>query len=174
MVNYREPLEAANDLGKIEKSNYLAHSIRKIERLILKEQQKHYHIITYVTKTDTQKSKITFYDKCCEIRLPTECENIDDKQIRLTLAHELGHLIFNIKKLTNPEILENTFSSNEEEMFAWEFAYNLILAKSDEHRINNNHRKFIYDKKDLKQILSAMIKKKKPEIHKEIVSKLDL
>jgi hypothetical protein len=177
MVKYKElagkaPIEAAKIVGNVEKSNYLAHAIRKIEQAI-SSLGKHYRVVT-ITSMTSKKSRIHFYDQCCEIWLPAECEDMDDKRIRLTLAHELGHLIFNIGSLKNPEILKNIEASNDEELFAWEFAFYLIRKKSDEHKNNLRHSKFIYDDEDLKGMLSGLVRNKKPEIYDEIAQSLRL
>jgi Zn-dependent peptidase ImmA (M78 family) len=173
-LNKKSPKQAAEIVGNVEKYNYLAHSIREIEFAILKLKSKNYHIITYATTMDTKKSKIAFYDKCCIIRLPYEHDDMSDQKIRLLLAHELGHLVFNFEDLTNPEKLVNTATSNEEELFAWEFAFHLINMKSEEHKNNIARHKFIYDNRDLKKMLSAIVKDKKPEIHEDIAQSLNI
>jgi len=168
------PEEDAKRIGMIEKSNYLAHSIRKIEQEIRKKLNKHYRIITHVPLV-AKKASIHFFDQCCEIHLPSECEEMKDEQIRLILAHELGHLIFNIKDLKNPEILDNKEATNEEEQYAWAFAYHLIRIKSDEHRSNFRQKNFIYEYSDLKDKFSALVKKKaKPEVYQSLVQSLKL
>jgi len=173
-LNKKTPKEAAKIVGEVEKYNYLAHSIREIEFAILKLKNKHYHIITFATTMDSKKSKITFHDNCCIIRLPYERDDMPDQKIRLLLAHELGHLVFNFEDLTNPEKLVNTVTSNKEELFAWEFAFHLIHMKSEEHKNNKDLGKFIYYESDLKSMLSAMVKDKKPEIYDDIVKSLNL
>ena len=166
--------EAAEIVGKVEKYNYLAHSIREIEFAILKLKGKNYHVLTYATTTDIKKSQITFYDNGCVIRLPSESEEISDQKIRLVLAHELGHLVFNFENLTNPEKLANSVATKEEELFAWEFAFHLVNMKSEAHRNDIERRKFIYDDRDLKKMLSAIVLEKKPEIHSELVKSLNI
>jgi len=170
----RSPKEEASGIGKVEKSSYFAHSIRKIEQIIREKLNKHYRIITHVSKSAT-KASIRYFDQCCEIHLPAECEEMDDEKIRLILAHELGHLIYSIERLKNPEILDNMPTSNEEEQYAWEFAFYLVKTKSDEHRSNIRQNKFIYDDYDLKKMLSAIVKEKaKPEVYDSIVKSLGL
>ena len=46
--------------------------------------------------------------------------------------------------------------------------------KSEEHKNDIARRKFIYDDRDLKKMLSAIVMDKKPEIHSEIVKSLDI
>jgi len=173
-LNKKTTKQAAQIVGEVEKYNYLAHSIREIEFAILNLKGKNYHVITYATTMDTKKSKITFHDNCCVIRLPCESDSMSDQKIRLVLAHELGHLVFNFEDLTNPEKLANTNATNKEELFAWEFAFYLINMKSEEHKNDIARRKFIYDDRDLKKMLSAIVLDKKPEIHSDIVKSLDI
>ncbi len=168
----KSPKEEANGIGKIEKSSYFAHSIRKIEQMIREKLNKHYRIITHVSKSAT-KASIRYFDQCCEIHLPAECEEMDDEKIRLTLAHELGHLVYSIGRLKNPEILDNMPTSNDEEQYAWEFAFYLVKTKSDEHRSNIRQNKFIYEDYKLKGMLSAILKEKaKPEVYDSIAKSL--
>ena len=173
-LNNKSPEEAAKVVGEVEKSNYLAHSIREIQQAILRNKGENYHIISRIVGAGSSTSKVFFFNKGCEIFLPHECEEMDDKKIRLILAHELGHIVFNIENLMNPEILENTEASNEEEFYAWKFAFNLIKMKSDEHRSNSRQSKFIYHDDDLKSQLSALVKSKKPEIYNDVVKSLNL
>jgi len=158
----QSPKTAADIVGEVEKQNYFAHSIREIELAILLNQGKHYHITTYSTKTGIKKARITFHDNCCDIRLPAEHEEMDDKRIRLILAHELGHLVYNIKDLSNPEILENRPKFDGQEKFAWEFAYHLVKKKSDEYKeiIGNQMRKYSYSDNEIKRTLFALVKEK--------------
>ena len=170
-LSAKNPKEAAGIVGVVEKRNYLAHTIRDIELAILQAYGKHYHIITY-TSQNSKKSKITFFDRACEIRLTCECEEIDERKIRLILAHELGHFVHNIDKLKNPEILENTVRSDEEEIYAWKFAYHLIDKKSAEHKDDMRRGKFVYSHGELKQSLTSILKDRKPEICDAVINSL--
>jgi len=171
-IHKKTPKEAAEIVGKVEKNNYFAHSIREIEMSILKYQSKHYHIITYHTETGSQKSKIKFYDERCEIRLPAECDEMDDKKVRLVLAHELGHLVYNINKLGNSEMLKNATKTDGEELYAWVFAYHLVKIKSDEHKNNNNLKKFIYNRADLKDFFLAIVKERNATVYDAVKENL--
>jgi len=155
----KSPQEAAEIVGTVEKCNYLAHSIRQMELHILRKQSKHYHIITQ-SSIQSKISRTYFHDMCCVIFLPAECEEMDDKKIRFILAHELGHLVYNIEKLTNPEILDSAKSSSDEEVYAWEFAFHLVKKKSDEYKENVVKNKFVYGVKELKATLSILLKDK--------------
>jgi len=167
-LSTKSPKEAADIVGEVEKRNYLAHTIRDIELAILRNQNKHYHIIT-CTAANTRKSKILFFDHCCEIWLTCECDEIDERNIRLILAHELGHLVYNIDKLKNPEFLENVKPSDEEEIYAWQFAYHLIDKKSVEHKNNIQQKKFIYHHGELMQSIKSILEKQKQEIYDAVI-----
>ena len=170
-LSTKSPKEAAEIVGVVEKRNYLAHTIRDIELAIMQAYSKHYHIITY-TSLNSKKSKIIFFDRGCEIWLSCECEEMDERRIRLILAHELGHLVYNIDKLKNPEILEDTVRSDKEEIYAWVFAYHLINKKSVEHKDDIQRKKFIYGRGELKQSLTSILKDRKPEIYEGVMRSL--
>lgn len=165
-LNKIPPEEAARIVSKVHKSNYLAHTIREIEMAILRSLGKNYSIVTYASVAVTTTAKIRFCDRACMIRLPSECEDMDDKRIRLILAHELGHLIFNLDCLKNLEVLENTKPTETEELSAWVFAYNLVLCKSNEHRDSIRHSKqiFTYEGDELKRALISVVRAQNPAI----------
>jgi hypothetical protein len=166
-LNRKTPTEVVGIIGNVEKYNYLAHTIREIQLAILKTAGINYHITTYVSANST-KAKITFYDRCCEIRLPCDCEEMDDIKIRQILAHELGHLVYNIDKLKEPEIFENLERTDNEELFVWEFAFHLIKKKSDDHRNNKEISKHIFTRDELKRSIITLVRKKKPAILDEL------
>jgi len=167
----KSPKDAAKIVGVVDKRNYLAHSIRDIELAILRTQNKHYQIITY--KSDINDfSEIYFYDNCCEIRLTNTCDQIDERILRLILAHELGHLVNNIDKLKTVATLRKIKYSNEEEISAWEFAYHLIYEKSEEYKNSIKRKQFIYTDKELKKILTSILEKNKPEILEAVKKKI--
>jgi len=173
-ISTKSPKEAAEIVGVVEKRNYLAHTIRDIEYAILQKHNKHYHVVTY-TSLNSKKSKIIFYDRGCEIRLTRECEEMDERKIRLILAHELGHLVYNIDKLKNPEIFEGTVRSVKEEVYAWVFAYHLIDKKSAEHKGDMGRGKFVYKHGELKDSLTSILKNLKdrePEIYDGVIRAL--
>jgi Zn-dependent peptidase ImmA (M78 family) len=116
---------------------------------------------------------IVFYDRCCEIRLPCDCEEMDDIKIRQILAHELGHLIYNMDNLKTPEVLEQAGRTDAEELFAWEFAFYLIKKKSDEHRSNREIGRHIFTLDELKQSIISLVRKKKPEILDELTKSIN-
>jgi hypothetical protein len=170
-LSRKSPKEAASIVGEVDRRNYLAHTIRDIELAILRTQGKHYHIIT-CTSANSRKSKIIFFDQGCEIWLTCEHKEIDERMIRLILAHELGHLVFNIDKLENPEILENVVPSVEQEMYAWEFAYYLIDKKSVQHEGDMQRGKFVYRHGELKESIASILRSRNPEICDAVIRSL--
>ena len=170
-LNKKSPKEAADLIGRVEKPNYLAHTIRDIELAILRTQGKHYHIITYTSMT-SKKSNIIFFDRSCEIRLSSNSEEMDERVVRLILAHELGHLVYNIDKLNNLEILENKTPTDEQEIYAWEFAYHLINRKSIELETDVQRKKFIYRSGELKSSLAGILRNRKPEVCEGVLKAL--
>jgi len=176
-INKKTPHEAAKIVGDIERLNYLAHSIREIEHAILRTQRKHYHIISRATAAKGIISEIIFYDCCCEICIPSGLDGLDNKRFRLALSHELGHLIFNIDRLKDPELLENNEPSDDEEIFAWEFAYHLVYRKSEHHKNSIEHKEFVYESAELKRTLSKTLKEikdGKPNVYTALMSSLNL
>lgn len=171
-LDKKTPAEVAEIVGNVEKHGYLAHAIRAIQLAILRTKAKNYHISTYVAKNGT-KSAIHFFDGGCEIRLPHDCQEIDDIKIRQILAHELGHIIYNIDKLETPEVIEKAKHTDEEELQAWEFAYHLVKKKSDEHQSNKAINKHIFKKADLIQSIKALVRNKRPTILDELTRYLD-
>lgn len=170
-LSKKTPKEAAGIVGEVDKRNYLAHTIRDIELAILRTQNKHYHITTW-TSANSRKSKIIFFDYCCEIWLTCDYKETSERDIRLTLAHELGHLVHNIDKLKNPEVLEKEVHSKKEETYAWEFAYHLIDKKSVEHKGDMGRSKFVYRPGELKESITFILKKRNPEIYNDVISSL--
>jgi len=80
--------------------------------------------------------------------------------IRLRLAHEIGHLVYNInllpdsKKVDALNIRSIDMVPPEEELFAWRFAYELIKTKSEQYH-NELYKEYeITDEKLEKIVLS--------------------
>jgi hypothetical protein len=167
----KSPKEAAKIVSVVDKSNYLAHSIREIELAILRARSKHYHIITYVA-SQSKVAKTTFHDICCMIRLPAASEGMKDERIRLILAHELGHVVYNIENLANPEIFGSREPLAEEELFAWEFAYNLVLYKGDAYRSDIRLQRFIFSGGDLRDMIKSLVTADNPDICADLMQSL--
>ena len=173
-LNKKLPDEAAKIVGEVEKRNYLAHSIREMENALSRPPySKRYRIITHVPTAKNEYSTIIFHVHCCVILLPSRCETMSDKRIRLALGHELGHLIFNFDNLENSDILERKKPSIEEEIFAWKFAYYLIKLKSKQHKKNDELKVFVYNGNELKGAISDIVKEKNVEIHSIILQSLN-
>jgi hypothetical protein len=168
----KEPKKCAEIVGKVRKENYLAHTIREIEYAIRRLKGSGFAILTF--RGESKISKISFFSKGCEIRLPRECDELDDKVIRLTLAHELGHLVFNFDKLDNPEQLNILKTSDAEEKFAWIFAYYLIIEKSKMYSNTHAYQKFVYREGELKSTVRSLIDKKTDTIKSAVIKELNL
>lgn len=165
--------DAAEIVGKVAKDNYLAHSIRQIELAILKTQSIRYHIFTFASRLEA--SKIFFSERYCAISLQEGHDDMVDEKIRLILAHELGHLIYNIDKLKDCERLNKEKKTDDEEKYSWEFAFHLINMKSAEHKSNQWQKKYVYDDCELKNMLSAILKKNvKQEVYDSLAQSLGL
>ena len=170
-LSTKSPKEAADIVGEVERRNYLAHTIRDIELAILQTQGKHYHIIT-CTRANSRNSDIYVYDYGCEIWLTCEYDEINERDIRLILAHELGHLVGNIDKLNNTEILRDTLHSDADEIYAWTFAYHLINKKSIEHQNDTQRKKFVYRSGELMQSIESLLEKQKSAIRDAVIKSL--
>lgn len=166
--NEKCPMSLAGHFVKVRKCNYLAHSIREMEREIHDTKNIDYHIITRPSERINGSSSIFFHSSGCTVFLPAECENMDDREVRLLLAHELGHIIYNIDKL---ETLKGVKSpSKTEELFAWKFSFHLIKGKSDAYKRGEiDTQRYAHDFKPLKVFLSKIVKNKQQNIYDDIV-----
>jgi Zn-dependent peptidase ImmA (M78 family) len=162
------PEMAAESLVVVKKYNYLAHVIQEIESMLFSTMGKCYYIIARVGEALKKNSKTVFYTRGCVIYLPFDCEDTDDRVIRLLLAHELGHLMYNKDKLMSFNFTESNNASTEEELYAWRFAYHLIKRKGEEHRKDIERRRYIYTDEDLKRSLFSTVNKIMPEIYADI------
>ncbi|GBU21232.1 hypothetical protein R80B4_01121 [Fibrobacteres bacterium R8-0-B4] len=162
-INRDDPQKAAEIVGMVGKTNYLAHSIRETELIIHRKTGIHYHIVTYTS--NLKSAVIYFIQNACIIRLPLDlCENElgdnRDRRLRLVLAHELGHLIYNINELNTLAIRDRHRKVTvEEEVYTWAFAYCLIDIKSDYHKDTRQSDSFIYESGDLKNSLIHILDK---------------
>jgi Zn-dependent peptidase ImmA (M78 family) len=100
--------------------------------------------------------------------LPYECEESDDRVVRLILAHELGHIVYNIDKLKDFNFVGVRKANREEELFAWVFAYHLIKKKSGELQKDIERKRYIYPEDELRRSLFSIIKRNMPEVYDEI------
>jgi hypothetical protein len=139
--------EIAEFVGTVEPNNYLAHTIRGLELYLLRVRQLPYHITTTYADND-KRGNIYFHYDGCGIQLPNTCKDSTNpdsvKLTRLLIAHELGHLIYNIDSLPNIPNADDSDKPVEEQGWAWEFACYLIDKRSQEHDTFVSHEKFIY------------------------------
>jgi len=169
MDNFKDnPEAAAKFLVTVNKGNYLAHTIREIGRVIYGELERNYHIITRVSPTLQDDSKTVFHNRGCIIYLSFDSEELDDRSIRLILAHELGHLVYNVDRLNEFNFVGPSKAPREEELFAWRFAYHLVKMKGDELQRDIERKRFIYTEDDLKSSLFSTVHKNMPEVYDEI------
>jgi hypothetical protein len=162
------PEDCARFFSCIAEDNFLAHSIREIEKAILRKHSFHYHIFPYLQDRDAP-FRAYFRQNSCEIRIQkSELSSI--KAVRLRLAHEIGHIVYNIDLLPDDvkrEALNSRrLASPEEELFAWRFAYRLIKEKSDQYH-DNIYGEFKFKDQELKDAVLALTEDKQ-EICKEL------
>lgn len=164
--------EAAEKFGSVRKDNYLAHTIKDIERYILTQEGKSYPILIY--PSEVRHLKCDFQKKYCAIRMPRDCAGTDVSEVRLRLAHELGHIIANMDKLGDmvrlnaPRTRENI---EAEEIEAWTFAFLLLKKKSKEHE-TRVYDPFIYKDTDLIDIIVGLVDPMYPDISKSLERQL--
>ncbi len=177
----------AEEIGPSESDNYLAHTIKLLERRIFKIQNKPYLILTQ-KYTERQGSWLEEYPSArlismernhCTIFFPPGKE-YGDKHARLFIAHELGHIAYHI---THEGSMDGLKSSSEErdeteELFAWEFAFHLLSEKSayyekvQNEKVQNENNPYIIKDSDL----VSNIKNFMAELHKdsnELIEKLE-
>lgn len=160
--------QLAERFGNVRKDNYLAHTIKEIERYILREEGKCYPILTY--PSEVKHFKCDFQRCYCAIRVPSDCTNIAVSEIRIRLAHELGHIVKNMDKLGDWERLQKERTreeKNAEEIEAWKFAYYLIQKKSLDYQ-NNTYKDFIFEDRQLVATIQRLVKGMDPAISKEL------
>jgi len=167
----KSPEEAARIVGEVDRSNYFAHTIREIQRAILQMHGKHYHVNTHISD-QTRESHITFHESGCDIYLVPACQEMDERAVRLILAHELGHLVRQIDRLK--ERSGRFTPSPDEEVYAWEFAYHLVWTKSEWHRQDKERDKHIFDQTGLKTMLSAVLRDKAPDVRRRVAEALGM
>jgi Zn-dependent peptidase ImmA (M78 family) len=165
---YEDPKKAAKEAAWIDKSNYLAHTIRSLEYSISRVRRKPFVI---VVRKGCRKTKADFHDSksYCDIFLADATEQMDDKSFRLILAHELGHVFYNFDSLKEVGFsFDSEHTHIEEEVYAWVFAYWLIFEKSERFKSRDGDKCFIYEGNELKQALLTLIRDSGVENAKEI------
>lgn len=164
----QRPEDAAKYFSEIREGNYFAHTIREMERKIYSmtgAKRVPFHITIKVCDATNGGSAVVFYHSGCTIFLPESCSDIDNKDIRLILAHELGHISYNINALG--VITGRTSPSKEEEVYAWEFAHCLTKIRSEGFKkgIGKDH---IFSDEDLGKLLIRNVKKQRLDIYDDI------
>jgi hypothetical protein len=166
----KDPKRDAYGFAEIKKHNYLAHSIREIEHEIHLRKWITYHIATKMVDTVDYASITSFYPSGCVIFLQDECEGISREDIRLVLAHELGHISYNIDCIDHMSGL-NTSPPDDEECYAWSFAYYLLDAKSDGYVDGVGTNEYIYQDDRLYQLLMHNVTRQRsdrPDLHDRV------
>jgi Zn-dependent peptidase ImmA (M78 family) len=139
----------AADAADMTPQDMLAHAIKRIERNIFKEHSINFLVKTKVSDCPNTPSRCLFDKKGCSIYLRDNTPG-DEKDLRISLAHELGHIALSIDKLpeilsAGKAILEHT---PEQEADAWEFAFKLVWEKSERFKSGNPYDPYIYPSKD--------------------------
>jgi len=160
ILSEKSPEEAAEIVSKVDKKSYLAHTIRELQRVIFAVRGRYYHINTYL-KPVARETGIAFFENGCDISLAYECESEDERRVRLVLAHELGHLVQQIDKLD--ELRGRGVFSEDEEVFAWEFAYHLVLLKGKFHQEDAERQRYIVTPHELETFLRPILRSKATE-----------
>lgn len=158
----KDPTGDAQRFAKIKRYNYLAHTIREMEYEIHSAKRSSYHITVKMTDMRNCASVVFFYKFGCTIFLPCECEQMKDEDVRLIMAHELGHISYNIGSLESQSGL-NVLPPDDEEYYAWVFAYGLLDAKSEGYKDGVGKDEYIYHFDDLDKLLMSNLKKQQPD-----------
>lgn len=147
--DWDSPECCAKFFSMVDPENYLAHTIRKIEKIFYcLRKGKRYPVFVFATQEDSLGNALFIFDGCCYIRVRSK--DIPTKIMRLCLAHELGHLVYDFSLADPPD------ESLESEVFSWIFAYYLIKAKSDEYKEMGAYQKFQYSDKELQDSIFAL------------------
>jgi len=145
----------AQFFGHLETDNFLAHTIRKIEKKFFEEKLERRHSFSIQIQEIARDSyEVEFCDRGCVIRIFTE--GVAPQAIRIRLAHELGHIVYDFHDLSPSKVDR---SSLPEEFFCWVFAYGLIKTKSDQYRSMNAFKDFQYTDRQLASSIIAFAEK---------------
>jgi hypothetical protein len=165
------PEEAAKIVGAVDRRNYFAHTIREMQRIIFQAHGRHYHINTHM-KDCIRETGIVFFERGCDIYLAGKCGDMDERAVRLTLAHELGHLAQKADRLMG--LSGSIAPSPDEEVYAWVFAYHLVLFKSDMHKQDIERGKHIFDAGGLKAFMAPILRDKNPDVRSRVAEALGM
>ena len=169
------PEEAARIVGEVDRHNYFAHSIRDIQKAIFQlKNGLRYHIYTHLT--DVGRDTAIVFNRHfggCDIILSYQHEDSKEADIRIALAHELGHLVREIDNLENMDGICDY--SVEEEIFAWKFAFYLVREKSRIHKEDIERGKHIFTDTELRRSMSIALKGlKDPKVYETLKKDLVL
>jgi len=158
----KDPVGDARRFAKINRHNYLAHTIREMEHDIHARKRLSYHITVKMTDMRNCASTVFFYKHGCTIFLPSNPDDMGDEDVRLIMAHELGHISHNID---NIESLRgnNVSPTDDEEYYAWLFAYGLLHAKSNSYEDGVGTDEYIYRGDELHKLLMRNVIRQKPD-----------
>jgi hypothetical protein len=154
------PEDLAKFFGSIEEAdNYLAHSIRKIEKFFFEDKLKRKHAYPIqIQEIARDNYTVEFCERGCVIRI--FIDGIKPQVIRLRLAHELGHIVYDYyDKNSHKRNSSRDRTSLKEEFFCWVFAYNLIKTKSDEYKNVNGFSNFRYNDSELAKSILVFAEK---------------
>jgi hypothetical protein len=176
----QDPEGVARIFGSVQKTNFLAHATRGIELDISKRlnvskskaKTSHFRIIPILSDQCRQACCLLDESGCTILINPWDSDlNHEDFPcylgIRLVLAHELGHLTYNIDKIgeaMNGGSKRLGFRSynGEEEVYAWRFARALVQVKSEEHRKSRRNPEYVYELDTVNRFLGQHLKDKIP------------
>jgi hypothetical protein len=143
-----------------------------MQRTILRAHGLHYHINTHMDER-VKETCIAFHELGCDIYMAGECEGIDERAVRLTLAHELGHLVLKIDGLRGL-VGRVPLASPDDEVYAWEFAYHLVMTKSDLHERDIERKKHIFRPDELKTFMAPILSRTAPDVRRRVAEALGL
>jgi hypothetical protein len=107
-----------------------------------------------------------YYTAGCDIVLLDDGDRVSDKDLRILLAHELGHIAYNI---SNIETLTgwSYSSSEEEELYAWKFAYFLLRRRNNDHK-DGVGKDYIFPDGRLEQSIVRVVKSGRPDLYEPV------
>lgn len=176
------PHDLAREFALVESTNILAHSIRKIEDKIFNMARDNdigfnYHISIRINE-EVAKSNCIFAERGCTIFLPKQENDIPSpdeiKNLRLCLAHELGHIALHLEHILDPDEMKKYYGDKniQEEADAWEFAYELIKSKSDFYKGNPGHPYIYADESQIGAAIVGALSRNNTERNLEIIAEL--
>lgn len=163
-----DPIKDAEYFAMVENSNFLAHSIRMIEHEFIKQGGVPYRIFTRIS-SNIKRAVTLFFKEHCIINLPSDT---NERKVRFALGHELGHIVFRFDDLKHAKDTAKLEATEQEETFAWMFAYSLIKAKSDQHRDDTQRGKFVYKENELEAEFLTMVRESCPNALADVTKNL--